>query len=256
MKLQTHHHASLDSTNTRAAALAAANPGKVLVVSADQQHAGRGRSGRTWQSPVGGAWFSIAWPTSAPAEHMQAAPVAVGLSIRQTLTQRYLPAGAPLHIKWPNDLLYHDAKLAGILCEQVIPSDTPQRTLIVGVGVNVNLNPADLSSNLRLPATSLARIAQRHFDIPSLIADLASDIAAALASLETRGLTANLAAQASDCLAWQGQRVRCTQHADFVEGVIKRIDDHGRLVIMTDKGMVPLDAGEVQKLTVVDQVSH
>ncbi len=161
------HFATTDSTNLRAAELAKQHPGQRLVVTADVQTAGRGRYDRTWTSPPGGLWMSVALPLNKPAENDVGLRVAQAL--REALTELYPPLASRLHVKPPNDLLIDACKVAGILCEQkVVPGEPTATLLIVGIGLNANLDPAELGNDLRRPATALQQALGRPIDLSQL----------------------------------------------------------------------------------------
>ena len=111
------------------------------VVVADEQTAGRGRDGRTWHSPVGGAWLGMLLrPVRVELGVMS---VRVGLAVADAVDA--LLGQAASRLKWPNDVLLDERKLAGILCEGRWHGDALQ-WLAVGVGVNVcNVIPADVT---------------------------------------------------------------------------------------------------------------
>ena len=139
--------ASLASTNQWALDQAAElNHGD--VVTADAQTAGRGRFGRTWVSPAGRA---LACSVVFDAERLgEALPALLGqvaaLAVRTALSS----LGVTALLKWPNDVVAQGRKLCGILLEQ----DDERRRLVLGIGVNVNLAPADLAGVEREPAPS------------------------------------------------------------------------------------------------------
>ena len=133
------HHASLPSSNDRALAWAREGAPHGALVTADEQTAGRGRLGRRWASPAGeGLYASV---VLRPAEYLgggagwsprwSALGLAVGLGLRQGLG-RWVPE---VRLKWPNDLLVHRRKLAGVLCETRWQGSTPD--VVVGFGINV-----------------------------------------------------------------------------------------------------------------------
>ena len=145
-KLEAHD--TLPSTNDRVRELAGELATAFTVVIAETQTAGRGRSGKRWESPRGmGLWISFLLrldPGSSPA----LAPVLVGLAAAAAI-ESLCPELRP-QIKWPNDLLVDGRKLAGILCEGV-GSDA----VVVGVGINISHQRVDFPRALRGQATSL-----------------------------------------------------------------------------------------------------
>jgi BirA family transcriptional regulator, biotin operon repressor / biotin---[acetyl-CoA-carboxylase] ligase len=123
-----------------------------VVVFAESQTKGRGRLGRQWLSPAkSGLWFSLLLrPELRPQEATQLT-VASATALRRAI-ESY--AGLNTEIKWPNDILVRGRKVAGILTELSAELDRIKH-LVLGIGVNVNLDPEDFPSDLRRVATSL-----------------------------------------------------------------------------------------------------
>lgn len=110
------------------------------VVIAEEQTAGRGREGRTWRSPVGGVWLALLLRPPVPAAG--ALSLRIGLVLADVVDE--LLAAPRARLKWPNDVLVDDRKLAGILCESRWQRAAPE-WLGVGIGINVaNEIPAEL----------------------------------------------------------------------------------------------------------------
>jgi BirA family biotin operon repressor/biotin-[acetyl-CoA-carboxylase] ligase len=124
--------ASLGSTLDRAHVLGAEGVPAGTVVLAVEQTAGRGRDGHTWHSPPGGLWLALLLrPRAAPLGIMS---IRAGLVLADVVDEL---AGRPLaRLKWPNDVLVDDRKLAGVLCEGRWQGGTPQ-WLAIGLGVNI-----------------------------------------------------------------------------------------------------------------------
>jgi len=104
------------------------------VVVAEEQTAGRGRDGRTWRSPAGGVWLAMLLRPPVPV--LGALPVRVGLVLADVVDELIGRDASRTRLKWPNDVLLVDRKLAGILCEGRWQGETLQ-WLGIGVGVNV-----------------------------------------------------------------------------------------------------------------------
>ncbi|NBB83423.1 MAG: biotin--[acetyl-CoA-carboxylase] ligase [Alphaproteobacteria bacterium] len=144
----------IDSTNAQALRVWRAPGGwgtRPLAITADEQTAGVGRGGRTWRSPRGGLWLTVAWPVGRRPGHYQALPLAVGLAVAQAVEA---VAGLAATIKWPNDLLIGDRKVCGILCRYEA-AEPP--VVLAGIGLNANVAAASLGGDLPQPATSLRR---------------------------------------------------------------------------------------------------
>lgn len=143
-----------DSTNSACRRLALEGAPDGTVVLADCQTAGRGRRGRSFQSPAGkGLFFSILWrPDCAPEQLLPLtalSAVAVCRAIRQV-------CGAQAQIKWPNDLVLSGRKLAGILTEMALEGESGHVShVVVGIGVNAHQRLTDFDGEVAQIATSL-----------------------------------------------------------------------------------------------------
>lgn len=139
-------HDVLGSTNERLKELAGGGAGPWAVVLADEQTAGRGRSGSAWYSPAGsGLWLSTLLPErSAAAGYL---PLLVGLAAARA-AEASCP-GVQVGIKWPNDLEIGGRKLGGILCEH------GHGHVVAGIGLNVRLGGAGIPDEVAMRATSL-----------------------------------------------------------------------------------------------------
>ena len=141
---------TLSSTNEYLKRLAESGAPEGTVIIAEEQTAGKGRLGRSWVSPQGGAWFSLLLKPSISVEQVGCISVLIAVSLAKALRERW---GVPVGVKWPNDLYVNNKKLGGILVE--LGSHGKQiEWLIAGIGINVN---NELPEGTRVPATSLAR---------------------------------------------------------------------------------------------------
>lgn len=141
-----------DSTNMQAKKLAAEGEPEGTIVIAESQHAGRGRKGREWFSPIGSGIYSSMIlrpqipPTEAPGITLMTA-VAAAESLISVM-------GIPVKIKWPNDILLNGKKMIGILTEISTEMDSVDY-IVVGIGINVNTLASDFPAALQHTATSL-----------------------------------------------------------------------------------------------------
>ncbi|MDB5373588.1 MAG: biotin--[acetyl-CoA-carboxylase] ligase [Belnapia sp.] len=134
-------HAALPSTSDRIAEAAAAGEPAGLAVLARQQTAGRGRSGRAWVSPPGNLYLSVLLRPRQPAREVGQWSLLAGVALAEA-ARALDPEPAALRLKWPNDLLRHGAKCAGILCETALAADGALDWLSLGIGVNLAHAPA------------------------------------------------------------------------------------------------------------------
>lgn len=146
------HYHCLQSTNETARVLAEKGAEKGTIILSEEQLNGRGRLGRNWVSPYGrGIWMSIILkPTISPIETSQLTLVA-GVAVTESI--RGL-TGLPALIKWPNDILINNKKVCGILTESKVEIDVVHY-VIIGIGINVNLDKSNFPEDIRAKATSL-----------------------------------------------------------------------------------------------------
>ncbi len=112
-----------------------------LVVLAEEQQSGRGRMGRSWQSPTGGnIYASLLLRPKIPPMKIQLINLAAGLAVQMALENLY---GIRCSLKWPNDLLWRGKKLCGILSETASETDRVHYA-ITGIGLNVNMESDEL----------------------------------------------------------------------------------------------------------------
>lgn len=143
---------TLDSTNSMAKDLARAGAVEGTVVIAQTQGQGRGRFDRIWQSPEGGMYLSLILRPQEQVEKASLLPFVVALAVAKTIDGY----GVHATIKWPNDVQVNSKKIAGILLESEINGNTIDY-LVVGIGINVNIDIKMLSSDIWSKSTSLIR---------------------------------------------------------------------------------------------------
>ena len=154
--------AETGSTNADLAALARAGEAGGLVLVAERQTAGKGRLGRAWAAPEGACvTASVLVRPAAPPARLGWLPLLTGLAVAEALET----LSAPADVKWPNDVLLGDAKVAGILAERIPDPAGAATAVVLGFGVNVALDaderPVAGATSLRLagaPPTGRAEV--------------------------------------------------------------------------------------------------
>lgn len=213
-----------------------------VVALADYQSAGRGRLGRRWEAPPGCCLLvSVLLRPVAPVTELFSCTAAVALAASRACSR---VAGVEPGVKWPNDLVIDDEKLAGILAESDEAAPGGRRlsiAVVVGIGCNVNWAPPD--------ATSLAAHARVRVERDALFDAILDDLAGRVALLDTdRGRRATVGELRDRCVTL-GRKVRVeTAGAPPLLGVARTLDDDGRLVVETDTGDVSVSAGDVVHL--------
>lgn len=146
---------SIDSTNRIAHDLAEQGMPEGCVICADHQTNGHGRQGRSWFSPQGkNLYVSLILAPQKHTMHISQLSLVVGMAIADTL-QRYVDDSKKVGVKWPNDIWINNKKCCGILCEIVNAGDIAKHRLIVGFGININLERAELPPEIKDISTSL-----------------------------------------------------------------------------------------------------
>jgi BirA family transcriptional regulator, biotin operon repressor / biotin---[acetyl-CoA-carboxylase] ligase len=230
---------SIDSTNRYLLTQAAEGAPEGLVAVADRQSAGRGRLDRRWESPPGASLLTsiLFRPTFDPTD-LHLCTAAVALAAADACLQ---VAGVGSVIKWPNDLLVGEAKVAGVLSEADFSHQAC--AVVVGIGINVAWpGPPTVSG------TCLEDHAGKTVDREALLGAL-------LAALEPRRSLLNspegrrqLAAELRRRCATLGRSVRVELAAEAISGVASEIDDAGQLVVQTATGPRTVSAGDVVHL--------
>jgi BirA family biotin operon repressor/biotin-[acetyl-CoA-carboxylase] ligase len=152
-----YYFKEIDSTNNYAKTLAADGHPEGTVVIAESQSSGRGRRGRQWYSDSGqGIFLSLILRPPLPVNELSRINMAIALAIVDALQEVGIKSG----IKWPNDILIKDRKIAGILTEAITDMDGIE-FIVSGIGLNVNTLIEDFPAELRPIVTSVREEAGR-----------------------------------------------------------------------------------------------
>jgi len=232
------HHATIGSTNARAAWLA--EPWRVVV--SDHQSEGRGRLARTWEAPPG---TSVAVSATVPVPESGPAwlPLMAGVAVAEAITE---VAGLDADLKWPNDVLLPsdgDRKVCGVLCEVV---QAPRSGFVViGAGVNLDQDRGELPVDT---ATSLALGGAPEVDRNRLVTAYLTALARWYGAL-TGGDAAPLRDAYRRRCSTVGRSVTLTRpDGPDLLGTAVAVDDDGRLVVEAADGRHAWAAGDVTHL--------
>ena len=236
-----HFFDTIDSTNTYAALLATGSASEGEAVIADCQTAGRGRlRERVWQSPPGRNLYTsiILRPDIPPAS-------ASGLTLVAGVVVAELLGGyCPVSLKWPNDVLARGRKISGILTE-MRSTGSKVDFVVVGIGINVNMEPGDFQEEIRPLSTSLKE--QTSKDVSRL------DLTAGLYRLMEKwyrifieGGLAPVRDRWLECSGIVGKTIEVADRGVVQRGRCQGIDDEGVLLIVDEEGRtVPVRSGDV-----------
>jgi BirA family biotin operon repressor/biotin-[acetyl-CoA-carboxylase] ligase len=235
---------TIDSTNRWVLEAARAGAPEGLVAVADHQAAGRGRRGRAWDAPPGSSLLVSlllrpeSWAPPLAADRVHVLIMATGLALVDAVGA---VAGVDAQLKWPNDLVVGDRKLAGLLAQAEVSGTGEPRVVVVGAGCNVSQDafPAHLAAT----ATSCELEAGHAVDREALLMVFLDELTRRFASLE------QVAVDYRARLGTLGRAVRVDLGDDAIDGIAVDVDAVGRLEVeRSDGSRVTVAVGDVVHL--------
>lgn len=218
------------STNDEALALARDGAAHGTVVVALSQTSGRGRMGRSWSNRRGDSLcLSLLLRPHTPMKEAGRLTFHAGLAAYHALTSQ---TGLPLHIKWPNDLLWENRKVCGILTESVARDGRPDY-VVVGFGCNLNQTEEQFPADLRHRAASLAQLTGRNWGI----AETAAAILREMDRILGQPWPAILQDWKTHCQTL-GKKVRVATGGETLDARLLDIDEEGALLLELPDGQV------------------
>jgi BirA family transcriptional regulator, biotin operon repressor / biotin---[acetyl-CoA-carboxylase] ligase len=242
LAVRVDFHEEIGSTQERARELARAGAQHGTLVISKVQKGGRGRLGRAWGSPPGGLWMSLLLRPDLPARFAPRVTQAAAVGVAKALWG----FGVEARIKWPNDLLVDGRKVCGILAESSAgkaPAGRPD-FVVLGVGLNANLDPADLDVAGREVAT-VRSVLGHDADLVELLRAILSNLGFELGRIQ--GFAAILDDwRALNCTL--GNLVRLERFGKVLEGRAADLTPEGALLLETPGGKVEVFEGEVEHM--------
>jgi BirA family biotin operon repressor/biotin-[acetyl-CoA-carboxylase] ligase len=227
-----HYFSVIDSTNRHARWLAEQGTPEGDVVVADSQTQGRGRLGRRWISPPRtNLYLSVILRPQLPPVHAPQVTLMAAVALAETI-ESFL-SFSPV-IKWPNDILVHGKKLAGILTESSCSANRVD-FVILGIGVNINFSPDQMPLEIQERATSIFGVTKKKISRGVFLRRLIQDIERCYGELEESGFD-TLAPRWEAYCGFKGQRVRVELLDQVLLGRVRGIDRDGALIIEGDDG--------------------
>ncbi len=229
----------IDSTNRHLLDLAESGAIEGRVCLAEMQTSGRGRRGRSWASPfASNVYLSLGLSVEAiPA--LEALSLAVGVAVVDALAD---VGAADVGLKWPNDVLWRERKLAGILLELVRPVEGPA-AVVIGIGINVRV-PEYVARGIDQPWTDLETIVARSVSRNELVSRLLRHLAQTVDHFRARGF-APFKDRWEALHVHRGAMVETRMSDAQVSGVAIGVDQQGRLLVDCGDEVVALVGGEV-----------
>jgi BirA family biotin operon repressor/biotin-[acetyl-CoA-carboxylase] ligase len=236
------YYREIDSTNNRALELAADGYPEGTVVVAETQTAGRGRRGRTWYSPPRhGLYLSVILRPQLPVREIPRVSLVIGVAVAETLEAAFQ---LPARIKWPNDILINNRKIAGVLSE-VVTGSRGIDCIVTGIGLNINNPLQDFPGELRTAPTSVLAEKETPVSRVRVLQEL-------LMHLETRyyqlleGNFNGILDKGKSLSTVIGKEVEYDSQNGLAIGQAVDIDDNGFLLVKDKSGKIhTVTSGEV-----------
>ena len=231
------------STNTVLLERPPPAPGEMDVALAEFQRAGRGRRGRSWLAPPGGAvCLSLSWTFAQMPRDVGSLSLAIGVCVLRALQQLGIMS---LQLKWPNDVLLGDAKLGGVLIELRAEAAGPA-SAVIGIGLNVALGAA-LVAQLAAAGVAVADLSGVGALRPArnaIAAKLIESCIEGLLQFEQQGLRAFMEEwRRADAL--RGRTVTVSSGDERTRGLARGVDLTGALLVENPQGVRKFVTGEV-----------
>ena len=196
------------------------------VIGADGQVAGIGRHGHTWHSEAeAGLYVSVVLKPGLGADSLPVMMLALGLATQEAIAET---TGLAADLRWPNDVILHGKKCAGILAQL-------EGTAIVA-GIGINVNHAAFPADIEQLATSLRLEGKRGISREDLLVGLLKAVDGSTKILSEQGSAAILDMFTRASSYAQGRRVRVEQNGAMIEGTTCGLDSSGFLVVREDNG--------------------
>lgn len=218
---------SIGSTNDQAKQLLS-TCNAPLAVLAEHQTLGKGRRGRHWVSPYAqNLYLSFVWPITGGLNQIDGLSLVVGLAVIKAIKRS---SGIDGQLKWPNDVLINERKVAGILLELI---GDPVELCHVVIGVGINLNMLDSLGGIDQEWTSLCKETGSNID-RSLFAKLVLEELDSYLEKQKKYGFSSMRAEWLSAHAWQSRNVLLQTGNDFVSGQIVGVGDKGEICLLVD----------------------
>jgi len=235
------HFSSLPSTNEYVKALATVGEPEGLIVLADEQTAGIGRLDRSWHSPPGGLYFSLlVRPMTFAANETPLITLTTGIAVAKVFQSAL---GLEAALKWPNDVLLNNLKVAGILVESAFIGNDIDYS-VIGIGINANMALADFPQTLQGKVTTLQMKLHRRVDLARLFGYLIGQLEFWYLRLRDKGFKAIEPHYRRLCTTL-GSQVSINLGDSQISGLAKGLEPDGSLIVQTPKGRQIVRSGDV-----------
>jgi len=226
-----YRYENVQSTNDIAKEIAKKTSAEKIVILAETQTHGKGRLGRRWISPRGGVWLSITLrPRITPKEALKLTFI-TSSAVARTIKTMF---GLKTEVKWPNDVLVNGRKICGILTE-TSTKDSVVEFVVVGVGINANIDLESFPINLQETVTTLKHELGYKIKRRALTRNFLQNFEHCYKHLH-QGLWSTLLQEWKSMAAFLGEQVEVTSFDEVFEGEAWDINEDGSLIIRLKNG--------------------
>ena len=226
-----HYFRQVASTNDIAKELAAKGAREGTVIVTEAQTHGRGRLGREWTSPKGGIYLSIILRPKISPKDTPKLTLTTSVSVARAINRLY---DLKAQIKWPNDIQIHGKKVCGILTEATTRGKNTD-FVVIGIGVNANIDLTSLPKSLRGSTTSLKKELQRKIEREQFLSALLNELESYYNAFAQEKFDSILKEWRSLC-SHLGSHVKITSFDETFEGLAVDVDENGALLVRLKDG--------------------
>lgn len=226
-----HYFQRITSTNDLAKEFASLGAKEGTVIVAEIQTSGKGRLGREWASPKGGIWLSTILRPKLSVEDSPKLTLMASLAVARTINQLFK---LKAEVKWPNDVLINGKKVCGILTE----ANTKGRIVnfvVIGIGVNANVELDSLPKEVRKIATSLKHELNREINRERFLSILLEKMEHYYFML-TKGKSSQILKKWKNLCGFLGSYIEVTSLKEKIEGIAMDVDENGALIVRLRNG--------------------
>jgi len=245
---QAYYFDSVDSTQNQAMKMVNESKKEGIIIIAEKQTGGRGRSGRKWISPKGGIWFSIILHPKFDISNTTLFPIASSLALSIAIQKT---CKVSTELKWPNDLTIKGKKLAGMLIDASFESNKIEN-LVLGVGINFNVNVKEIENELKKTpnfygVSSLNDQKNKSTQI-ELIQSFLLELEKVYEELNKNQIKKTIA-EWTKRSSTIGKKVEMNTHDGKITGKAIKIDEDGGLIIKNKEKTSKVFAGDIIHLS-------
>ncbi|MDR1926452.1 MAG: biotin--[acetyl-CoA-carboxylase] ligase [Endomicrobium sp.] len=228
------------STQTAVKKLAEKGFDEGIIIVSERQTKGYGRINRTWNSNVGGLWFSMLLKPLIRPDEVPKLTLLLSIALNRILERNYKVIS---QIKWPNDVIIYGKKIAGIIVE-ISAEQGATNWIVSGIGININ---NELPEDLKDTAISLKDILGTETDMAEFMAVFLIEFEKLYLDFQKNGFTQFLK-EYNDKIAYKNELITIDNCCSVTIGKNFGIDEDGKLIVKTNNGFEKMMSGTLRKL--------